>query len=148
MSAQLPPPDPFCAMRRVVWLRALLLGALAAAAVLAHSGRLHAQATPAPGARVIDLALDGDRVTGAELVRTGPAAPTLRLGQGDSVVLRWTASRPTVLHLHGYRLATEAGPGKVAELAFRARAAGRFAVETHRADGRHAALLYVEVLPR
>jgi FtsP/CotA-like multicopper oxidase with cupredoxin domain len=148
MSAQLSPPDPICATRRVALLRALGQSALLAAAVLGHPGRLHAQATPAPGVRVIDLTLDGDRLTGAGLVRTGSAAPTLRLGQGDAVVLRWAASRPTVLHLHGYRLATEAGPGKMAELAFTARAAGRFAVETHRADGRHAALLYLEVLPR
>lgn len=130
---------------RTALRQAGLLGALVVAAALCSPATLHAQ-PPAP--RLIELTLDGDRVSAAGLVRTGSAAPTLRLAQGEAVVLRWSAARPTVLHLHGYRLAAEAGPGKVAELAFTARAAGRFAVETHRADGRHTALLYLEVLPR
>lgn len=126
--------------------RAWLVHAWVLAATVCIADPLRAQPVPAP--RLIELTLDGERVSGPGLVRTGSAAPTLRLAQGESVVLRWSAARPTVLHLHGYRLAAEAGPGKVAELAFTARAAGRFAVETHRADGRHAALLYLEVLPR
>ena len=134
--------------RRDILLRALRPGALVVAAALCSPATLHAQSAQPPAPRLIDLTLDGDRVSGPGLVRTGSAAPTLRLAQGEAVVLRWSATRPTVLHLHGYRLAAEAGPGKAAELAFTARAAGRFAVETHRADGRHAALLYLEVLPR
>jgi FtsP/CotA-like multicopper oxidase with cupredoxin domain len=129
--------------------RGRLLGALVAVAgALCSPAVLQAQAPQPPVPRVIELTLDGDRVSGPGLVSTGSAAPTLRMAQGETVVLRWSAARPTVLHLHGYRLAAEAGPGKTAELAFTARAAGRFAVETHRPDGRHAALLYVEVLPR
>jgi hypothetical protein len=142
------PPDPMPWSRRDILLRALRPGALVAAAALCSPATLRAQAAQPLAPRLIDLTLDGDRVSGPGLVRTGSAAPTLRLAQGEAVVLRWSATRPTVLHLHGYRLAAEAGPGKAAELAFTARAAGRFAVETHRADGRHAALLYLEVLPR
>lgn len=133
--------------RRVAVCRTLRVWAWVALSVFFGSFLARAQAT-SPPPRLIELTLDGDRVSAPGLVRTGSAAPTLRLAQGESVVLRWSAARPTVLHLHGYRLAAEAGPGKVAELAFTARAAGRFAVETHRADGRHAALLYLEVLPR
>lgn len=133
---------------RTALRQAGLLGALVVAAALCSPAILHAQAAQPPAPRLIELTLDGDRVYAPGLVRTGSAAPTLRLAQGEAVVLRWSATRPTVLHLHGYRLAAEAGPGKAAELAFTARAAGRFAVETHRADGRHAALLYLEVLPR
>ena len=41
-----------------------------------------------------------------------------------------------------------AAPGSPAPMRLAARVAGRFAVETHRAEGRHAALLYLEVQPR
>ena len=147
MPGEHPPLKPIRPPRRDALLRASALGALTGPLFLCGPLRARAQSAP-PGARLIDLTLDGDRVSAPGLVRTGSAAPTLRLAQGEAVVLRWSAARPTVLHLHGYRLAAEAGPGKAAELAFTARAAGRFAVETHRADGRHAALLYMEVLPR
>jgi FtsP/CotA-like multicopper oxidase with cupredoxin domain len=75
-------------------------------------------------------------------------APTLRLRQGETVELHWSSDRPVVLHLHGYGIEAQAAPGSPATMRLAARVAGRFAVETHRADGRHAALLYLEVHPR
>lgn len=134
--------------RRTAMRGAWHLCVMVAATTFWSPANLHAQAAQPPAPRLIELTLDGDRVYAPGLMHTGSAAPTLRLAQGEAVMLRWSATRPTVLHLHGYRLAAEAGPGKAAELAFTARAAGRFAVETHRADGRHAALLYLDVLPR
>lgn len=126
--------------------------AIATATAFTWGGLLGGMAPPvnaqAPQARTVELAVDGEMVSGPGLLRHGPSAPTLRLHQGEAVRLRWTSDRPLVLHLHGYRLAAEASPGRVTEMAFTAKSAGRFAVETHRPDGRHATLLYLEVMPR
>jgi hypothetical protein len=77
----------------------------------------------------------------------------IRVEQGDSVKLRWTADRPTILHLHGYDIETKVAPGAVAEMPFTARATGRFPVSVHKpqAGGGHAhdpPLVHVEVHPR
>ena len=78
----------------------------------------------------------------------------IRVKQGDAVRLRWTTDRPIVLHLHGYDIETKVEPGAVAEMAFEARATGRFPVEEHKpnAKGGHShgetALVRVEVRPR
>jgi hypothetical protein len=42
------------------------------------------------------------------------------------VKLRWTTDRPIILHLHGYDIEAKVEPGAVTEMAFTARAAGRF----------------------
>ena len=78
----------------------------------------------------------------------------IRVKQGDAVRLRWTTDRPIVLHLHGYDIETKVEPGAVAEMAFEARATGRFPVEEHTPNvkGGHShgetALVRVEVRPR
>ena len=78
----------------------------------------------------------------------------IRVEQGDAVRLRWTTDRPIVLHLHGYDIETKVEPGAVAEMAFEARATGRFPIEEHRpnAKGGHshgeAPLVRIEVRPR
>ena len=78
----------------------------------------------------------------------------IRVKQGDAVRLRWTADRPIVLHLHGYDIERKVEPGVVAEMAFEARATGRFPVEEHKpnAKGGHshgeAPLVRIEVRPR
>ncbi|MBO0764501.1 MAG: hypothetical protein J2P50_07925 [Hyphomicrobiaceae bacterium] len=77
----------------------------------------------------------------------------VRVKRGDTVKLRWTSDRPTVLHLHGYDIECRVEPGAVAEMSFVARATGRFPVEEHKPDakGGHShgdgALVHVEVLP-
>lgn len=90
-------------------------------------------------------------------IENGKVAPNmrnLRVRQGDAVKLRWTADRPIVLHLHGYDIELKVEPGAVAEMAFLARAAGRFPVEEHKpqAKGGHshgeAPLVRIEVRPR
>jgi hypothetical protein len=90
-------------------------------------------------------------------IEQGKVAPNMRLirvKQGDAVRLRWTTDRPIVLHLHGYDIEKKVEPGAVAEMAFEARAAGRFPVEEHtpNAKGGHshgeASLVRIEVRPR
>jgi FtsP/CotA-like multicopper oxidase with cupredoxin domain len=73
---------------------------------------------------------------------------TIRVQQGDSVVLRWHSDRPIVLHLHGYEIETRVVPGAVAETHFEARATGRFPVHVHASQARSETVLaYLEVYP-
>jgi hypothetical protein len=72
---------------------------------------------------------------------------TIRVTQGDNIILSWTADRTTVVHLHGYDLERTIEPSAPAEMSFVARLTGRFPVEMHASRG-HRALLYVEVYPR
>ena len=78
----------------------------------------------------------------------------IRVHQGDAVKLRWTSDRPIVLHLHGYDIESKVDPGAVTEMAFTARATGRFPIEEHKptAKGSHshgeAPLVRIEVRPR
>ena len=95
---------------------------------------------------VFDLTIEKGRV--AQNMRL------IRVKQGDAVRLRWTTDRPVVLHLHGYDIEKKVEPGVVAEMAFVARATGRFPVEEHTptVKGGHShgetALVRVEVRPR
>ena len=78
----------------------------------------------------------------------------IRVKQGDAVKLRWTTDRTIVLHLHGYDIEKKVEPGAVAEMAFEARATGRFSVEEHKANAKgghshgEAPLVRIEVRPR
>jgi hypothetical protein len=78
----------------------------------------------------------------------------IRVKQGDSVRLRWTTDRTIILHLHGYDIERKVEPGTVSEMAFVARATGRFSVEEHKPNARgghshgETALVRIEVLPR
>jgi hypothetical protein len=93
-----------------------------------------------------DLRIENGRV--AEKMRL------IRVTQNDSVRLRWTSDRPIVLHLHGYDIETRVEPGRVAEMAFTARATGRFALGEHKPNvrGGHShgetSIVRVEVRPR
>jgi hypothetical protein len=96
--------------------------------------------------KVFDLAIVNGKVA--------PAMQLVRVKQGDAVSLRWTSDQPIILHLHGYDIETKVEPGAVAEMAFEARATGRFPVEEHSPDAKgghahgHAPLVRVEVLPQ
>lgn len=95
---------------------------------------------------VFDLRIERGRVPQSMRV--------IRAKQGDAVKLRWTSDRPIMLHLHGYDIEVKVEPGAVAEMAFLARATGRFPVEEHKPNpqGGHlhgeAALVRIEVRPR
>jgi hypothetical protein len=104
----------------------------------------------------------GEGAQAAELVfdlriEKGRVAKNMRLirvKQGDAVTLRWTTDRPIVLHLHGYDIEKKVEPGAATEMAFVARATGRFSVEEHKLDAKgghshgEAALVRIEVLPK
>jgi hypothetical protein len=90
-------------------------------------------------------------------IENGQVAKNMRLirvKQGDAVTLRWTTDRPIVLHLHGYDIEKKVEPGAVTEMAFLARATGRFSVEEHKTDAKgghshgEAALVRIDVLPQ
>jgi hypothetical protein len=90
--------------------------------------------------RVFDLAIAHGELSG------GPE--TIRVHQGDTVVLHWRSDRPAVAHLHGYDIETRIMPGTVAETRFQARAAGRFPVHLHAGSGSsESVLVYLEVYP-
>ena len=77
----------------------------------------------------------------------------IRVTQGDVVTLRISADRRTILHLHGYDIERTVEAGAVTELTFTARAAGRFPIEPHIAQGSGGhthgeALVTIEVYPR
>lgn len=72
---------------------------------------------------------------------------TIRVSEGDAVVIEFTSNRQLSLHLHGIEMETTVVPGKTALMSFDATVAGRFPVEAHGA-GAHGSLVYVEVHPR
>ena len=77
----------------------------------------------------------------------------IRVKQNDMVKLQWSTDKPMQIHLHGYDIAKELKPGAVTEMAFTARATGRFTVAPHTGaapGGGHShgdALVTVEVYP-
>jgi hypothetical protein len=77
----------------------------------------------------------------------------IRVKQNDVVKLRWSTDRPMQIHLHGYDITKDLRPGSVTEMAFTARATGRFTVAPHTgpaAGGSHGhgeVLVTVEVYP-
>jgi hypothetical protein len=77
----------------------------------------------------------------------------IRVKQNDMVKLQWSTDKPMQIHLHGYDIEKELKPGIVTEMAFAARATGRFTVAPHVGQapgGGHShgdALVTVEVYP-
>lgn len=100
------------------------------------------------GARAAELTFD----LAVERGRLPQNMRLIRVKQGDDVKLRWRTDRPLILHLHGYDIETKLEPGAVVEMAFTARATGRFPVHVHsQGSGGHtheAPLVQVEVYPR
>ena len=78
--------------------------------------------------------------------------PTLKVTQGDRVVIELVSNEDTLVHLHAYDLKLQLEAGVPAELAFEAHHSGRFPAALHwPADGGHRedrALLYLEVYPQ
>jgi len=93
-------------------------------------------------AKTFEITISDGRVSGEKSVR---------VTQGDTVILRWSSDARLELHLHGYDIETTVTPGAPAEMKIEARATGRFPVEIHGQDGGghgHGALFYLEVYPR
>lgn len=71
----------------------------------------------------------------------------IRAGQGDDIVLRWSADEPITIHLHGYDIEKDLKPGALTTMWFVATATGRFPITRH-GHGEETPLAYLEVLPR
>jgi hypothetical protein len=77
----------------------------------------------------------------------------IRVKQNDMVKLQWSTDKPMQIHLHGYDIEKELKPGTVTEMAFTARATGRFTVAPHTGTtpggghGHGDALVTLEVYP-
>lgn len=81
--------------------------------------------------------------------RIAVPAPTVRVPQGDVLVLELRSDSPLDLHLHGYDLALPLKPGIPGRLQLQAQILGRFPLAAHGKNKHHAPpLLYVEVIPR
>lgn len=83
------------------------------------------------------------RVTVADGTVAG-GVKTVRVTQGERVVLVVRADVSDHVHLHGYDRMADVGPGAPAQLGFRATIAGRFEVEL---EDRKLRILEVEVRP-
>lgn len=76
----------------------------------------------------------------------------IRVKQEDVVKMQWSADRRLVIHLHGYDIEKTIEPGKVTDMTFTARIAGRFTIESHLGQasggGAHGeTLVTIEVYP-
>ena len=89
--------------------------------------------------------------------RVAARPPTLRVQQGDTVVIDWRSDEAASLHLHGYNIMLALKPGQPGQMRLQAGTPGRFAMTAHGfgehagQHGRHqkeSALAYLEVLPK
>lgn len=91
--------------------------------------------SPTPNAALIEVTVRGDRVQ-------GPDRAAIR--QGEQVILVVHADVSDHVHVHGYDLMADVGPGRPARIRFRANVPGVFEVELEDA-GRP--LLELEIAP-
>lgn len=78
------------------------------------------------------------------------APKSLRVNRGDNVEIQWATDRLTAIHVHGYDILVTLDASQPRTMSFRARATGRFPIETHgnRGGQHHQVLIYLEVYPR
>ena len=81
--------------------------------------------------------------------------PTLKVKQGDTLVIDWSSDEMVSLHLHGYDVLLKLTPSILGQMKLTAHSLGRFPVSAHAFGNeqhakRHAEipLLYLEVLPK
>lgn len=134
-------PDHYIGrLRRIAWIPAF--AGMTFLVVMGAAGIAAAQAAEV----AFDIKIDKGQVAQSQRL--------IRVRQGDAVKLRWTTDRPIMLHLHGYDIEVKVEPGSVTEMAFTARATGRYPIEEHKpnAKGGHshgeAPLVRFEVYPR
>ena len=112
--------------------------AFLAFAVLLYGVAAHAEGGKAIHFRIVDGQLS-----------EGPAV--VRVSEGETVSLFWSADQASQVHLHGYNLLVDVGPGGAVEMKVLAKATGRFPVSLHDAKGHGHAnkpLMYLEVYPK
>ncbi len=93
-------------------------------------------------ARSFSLEIQGGALVGND--------KTVRVDEGDHVILRLRSDTAGAIHLHGYDLEHALAPGEETTFGFEAFAAGRFPLTLHGDGGGHGrgALGYLEVMPR
>ena len=81
--------------------------------------------------------------------------PTLKVKQGDTLVIAWRSDEAVSLHLHGYDVLIKLAPSIPGHMKLTAHSLGRFPVSAHgfgteQHAKRHAeiAMMYLEVLPK
>jgi len=139
MSSKARPNRARAPRTRQAWAARCALPLIFAASLTVGNGAAHCEEL------TFDLSVERGRVP--------QSMRLIRVKQGDAVKLRWRSDRPLILHLHGYDIEKKVEPGVVAELAFTARATGRFPVHVHapKHGGGHtheAPLVQIEVFPR
>ena len=68
-------------------------------------------------------------------IENGEMRPAeISVNEDDSVTLRLSSDRPMEIHLHGYDVEREVGPGQEASLRFEADLTGRFEIEDHESE--------------
>ena len=77
-----------------------------------------------PQDRKFDLSIEDGEMSPAEI----------SVHEGDNVTLRVSFDEPMELHLHGYDVEQEVGPGKKGRLHFEADLTGRFEIEDHESE--------------
>ena len=114
---------------------------LLAAMYVAFRSSVKQQPEP-PRTRTYRIRIEGLRLA------SGPAR--LVATQGDSIALTVTADRAGTLHVHEYEqhIVIDLQPGREMTSSFTADRPGRFGVHLIGADGSHAEVAAVEVLPR
>jgi FtsP/CotA-like multicopper oxidase with cupredoxin domain len=102
-----------------------------------------------PTGTLMPLAASAAEVTYALRIENGHVAENMRLirvKKNDVVRLKWSADRPTTIHLHGYDIEKKVLPEATTEMTFTARATGRFTVEPHLGTGPSGAHAHGDVL--
>lgn len=92
-----------------------------------------------PGPRAVE---PRERVFEVSVVGGAMFPRELRVGEGDRVRLKVEADEAVELHVHGYGVELDAGPGNGAVVDLGACLTGRFGIEDHR-SGREAGVLVV-----
>lgn len=110
-------------------LMAVRFAVLAVISVLVLGGlflilRPDPPAASAPGERSIDL----------KITENGMNPEEVSVREGDRVTMSITSDRPVEIHVHGYNLEQEVGPGETTEFSFEAELTGRFPMEDHETE--------------
>ena len=84
--------------------------------------------------------------------KVAKGGPTIRVTEGDRVVIVWHSDEIGELHLHGYDISIALNPDEATETVIDAQVAGRFPLTSHGFGGEShshgkGALLYFEVYP-
>lgn len=92
------------------------------------------------------IAAEERRIIELQLV-SGKRFATVRIAQGELIVLRVMSDRKWNLHLHVYNITLQTTPNEWSEASFKTDIAGRFSLEAH-VEGRHIVMGYLEVHPK